>query len=155
MPAARPATMARGSIWRSGRTVDQRRQKVREGQLHADSQQYTQQSSGGAEQQRLDEVDFDDLAGACAQRLHDGDGIEPLREMRAHGHGHADSAKDERHQAHERQQAGGLVESVGERRVGLAIVGNLGLGQDLDELRLEVGDGVVRDGGPRSWVAGL
>ena len=94
----------------------------------------------------MDEVDLDDLAGACAKGLHDGDGVQPLLEVGAHGHGDADGPEDKGDEGHEGEQAGGLVEAGGEGGVGLAVVGDLGLREELDEAGFEVGDGGVRDG---------
>ncbi len=67
-------------------------------------------------------------------------------EVGAHGHGDADGAEDEGDEAHEGEQAGGAVEAFGEGGVGLAVVGDLGFGEEGDELGLEVGDGGVGDG---------
>ena len=72
--------------------------------------------------------------------------------MGAHGHGDADGAEHQRDQTHQREQAGGAIEPLGERGVGLAVVDDLRLGQELFEPRLEVGDGFVGDG---RAIAGL
>ena len=91
----------------------------------------SEETAGEAEQEGLEEVDLDDLRAARAEGLHDGDGVEALGEVGAHGHGDADGAEDEGDQAHEGEQAGGAVEAVGEGGVGLAVVGDLGFGEEL------------------------
>ena len=84
--------------------------------------------------------------GAGAQRLHDGDGVEALLEVGAHGHGDADGSEDEGYEGHEREEAGGAVEALGEGGVGLAVVDDLGFRQELFEAQLQVGYGGVVDG---------
>ena len=66
--------------------------------------------------------------------------------MGAHGHGDTDGAEDEGDEGHEGEQAGGLVEAGGEGGVGLAVVDDLGFGEEMDEAVFEVGDGGVGDG---------
>ena len=66
--------------------------------------------------------------------------------MRPHGHGNAHSAKNERDERHEGEQASGLIEASGERRIRFAIVDDLGFGEELDESGFEISDRSVRDG---------
>ena len=87
-----------------------------------------------AEEEGLQQVDFDDLRAARAEGLHDGDGVQALLEVGAHGHGDADGAEHEGDQAHEREQAGGGVEAVGDGGTAFAVVGDLGVGEGCDEL---------------------
>ncbi len=126
-------------------------EEVREGELHADAQEDAQETAGEAQEERLDEVDLDDLSRVGAEGLHDGDGVEALGEMGAHGHGDADGAEDEGDEAHEGEQAGGLVEAGGEGGVGFAVVGDLGFGEELDEASLEVRRRRRRRWGGRRW----
>ena len=79
-----------------------------------------------------------------AERLHDGDGVEPLKQVGAHGHGDAERAENEGDERDEGENAGGAVERHGDGGVGLAVVGDLGFGQGVFDGGFEFGDfGVV------------
>src|SRR6185437_8804887 len=96
------------------RNVDEFGEEGGEGKLHTDSAGDPEQTAEQAEEERLQQVDFDDLRAARAERLHDGDGIQALLQVRAHGHGDADRAEHERDEAHQREQTGGAVQAVGD-----------------------------------------
>ena len=90
-----------------GRDVDEFGENEREGELHGDAAGDSDEAAEDAEEEGLQQVDFDDLRAARAEGLHDGDGVQPLLQVGAHGHGDADGAEHEGDQAHEREQAGG------------------------------------------------
>ena len=99
-----------------------------EGELHAESEEHAEQTSGEAEKDGLQQVDLHNLLRTCAERFHDGDGVEALLQVRTHCHCDADRAEDESDKRHEGEKAGGSVECAGESRVGLAVVCDLRFG---------------------------
>ena len=128
-----------------GWNVDELADDEREGELDGDAAGDSDESAEDAEEEGLQDVDFDDLRAARAEGLHDGDGVQALLEVGAHGHGDADRAEHEGDEAHEGEQAGGAVEAVGDSGTALAVVSDLGFGQGCYELRFEAGDSAVGD----------
>ena len=84
-----------------GRDAEKFGEEEGEGELHAKAEDEAEDASAESQQERLQKVDLDDLTGACAEGLHDGDGVEPLLQVGAHGHGDADGSEDESDEAHE------------------------------------------------------
>ena len=113
----------------------------REDVLHGASNEDAKNTSRNAEQQRLQNIDLDNLRGAASDALHDGNGIEPLPEVCMHGGGYADTAHDQRDEADQAQKAGAEVERARDVLVGLTIVGDGIAGEDLFQLVAKLSDG--------------
>src|SRR5665213_62527 len=111
------------------RNVQQLRQKQRERKLHADAEQDSEHTSAQSQQQRLQHVNFHHLPRARAERFHDRNAVEPLLQVRAHGHRNTHRAQHKRDQGHQREQAGGRVQAARNRRAGFAVIRDLRLGQ--------------------------
>ena len=71
--------------------------------------------------------------------------VQPLLQVRPHRHRHAHRAQHQRHQAHQRQQARRPVQPLRQRRIRLAIVDHLRLGQQLLQTLLQLRHRLVRD----------
>ena len=112
-----------------GVDIDELSEEPRKGELDEDAEADAEQAPDEAEDERLHEVDLDDLRGARAKRLHDGDAVHTLLEVRAHGHGDADGTEDESDERHEREETGGAIETLREGGIGLAIVDDLSFRQ--------------------------
>ncbi len=72
------------------------------------------------QQHRLEKIDAQDVRGARADRLHDGEHLDPLLQMRAHRHRHPDRAQHHGHQADQAEQPGRALQAVGQRGVAFA-----------------------------------
>ena len=108
--------------------------------LHSQAQRRADQASHQTQQHRLEKIDAQDVRGARADGFHDGEHLNPLLQMRAHGHRHADGAQHHGHQADQAEQPGRSLQAVGKRRITFPEVGDLRIGQHLLEARAHGGD---------------
>ena len=129
-----------------GWDVDEFGEEEGEGELDGHASGDSDEAAEDAEEEGLQQIDLDHLRAARTEGLHDGDGVEALLQMGAHGHGDADSSEHEGDEAHEGEQAGGGVEAVGDGGTAFAVIGDLGVGEGSGELRFEAGYGGVGDG---------
>ena len=129
------------------RARDQVREEMGEHELDGDAGEDAHQAAGEPEQDRLPEIEGEDLARAHPQAFEDRDGVQPAGEPGPHALGHPDAAHEERQQGDQPQEPlhpgdvplqGGLRLAVGLDAVDLAA--GEGLLQPL-------GGGVERGGG--------
>ncbi len=129
-----------------GLDVDELGQQQRKRELHPQSPNATPSRPAEKPQhQRLQQIDLHNLSGARTQRLHDGNRIQPLLQMRSHSHRHADRTKHQRNKTHQRQETRRAIQPLRQRRIGLAVINHLRLWQELFQPRLQVRDSLVRD----------
>ena len=85
--------------------------EMRKNALHAVSCDDAQHRAGRAQNRRLERVDADHLRRSRAHRLHDGDAVQVLLQVRVHGHGHAQCADNQCDQADDAEECGRVVQA--------------------------------------------
>ena len=106
---------------------------------------HADKTAGEAEAQGLQQKDAQQIGGAGADGLQDGQHVHALLQVRVHGHGHADCAEHHGHQADQAEDGGGVVQALAQRRIAFAVVHHLRVGQrGLDLLAQSHGVGLGR-----------
>ena len=105
------------------------RDERRKGRFDRGSERHPHQASRQSQAERLQQIDLHDFPRARANAFHDGDGIHLLLQVRVHGRGHAERAHNQRDEAHQAQECGRAVQTLGDDRMRLAEIGDQRIGK--------------------------
>ena len=96
----------------------------RECLLHPGAEEDPNTPAGQRQEDRLQEIDLQNLGRTAPERLHHRDRIELLLQVGLHCHRHAESAHHESNQADKAQKGGRVAQPPGDQRMRLAVIGD-------------------------------